>query len=191
MTHDLAGYRAGCRCDTCKAANAEKSRQRRKKAKPPQHGTFSAYRNHGCRCDLCWAAGQEQNRLDREKIKQGQFEVSHGTDARAALGCDCDPCFARRNEVTAATRQRNASSRAGAHRRGQQWTGAELEIALARDERGWARPAAEVAAVIGRTIAAVNTKRAQERDPRVGGIAGAARAPRKSHDGQPVGSVHA
>lgn len=58
ITHGRSGYVRGCRCDTCRAANAEQMRNqirknRRERREPPQHGTHQSYGYYGCRCDEC------------------------------------------------------------------------------------------------------------------------------------------
>jgi hypothetical protein len=60
----------GCRCDVCRAANAERhlfGRSWRAVARPEanlglDHGTRSTYVNHGCRCEPCVEAQREANR---------------------------------------------------------------------------------------------------------------------------------
>jgi hypothetical protein len=59
------GYKHyGCRCDGCKAAYSEYSRERRKQApkSPVSHGTFTGYIYFKCRCDECKAAYSEYMR---------------------------------------------------------------------------------------------------------------------------------
>jgi hypothetical protein len=51
-----------CRCDLCKAANAEASRENRRAARErgvvPEHG-INGYSYYGCRCEIC----REANRV--------------------------------------------------------------------------------------------------------------------------------
>ena len=61
-THGIAAtYGAGCRCDSCRAANTLKCRERRdrrvERGVPPEmeHG-LSTYTNYGCRCEVCRSA---------------------------------------------------------------------------------------------------------------------------------------
>ena len=57
----------GCRCEVCRAANAERHRQlraRRATHRPEtnlalEHGTKSTYVNHGCQCESCVEAQRE------------------------------------------------------------------------------------------------------------------------------------
>ncbi|MEU8271581.1 hypothetical protein AB0B89_31025 [Sphaerisporangium sp. NPDC049002] len=56
-------YLAGCRCDACRAKNAETVRKSRARAKSDPsradragHGKANTYKNHGCRCEPCRAA---------------------------------------------------------------------------------------------------------------------------------------
>lgn len=51
--HGWSGYKRGCRCRECRAANTEKSRRRRATGKPKQHGSATTYSNYGCRCEPC------------------------------------------------------------------------------------------------------------------------------------------
>ena len=56
----------GCRCDLCRAANAEhKLRRRIERSLPPddpRHGKETTYLNYACRCDPCTAAKAERDR---------------------------------------------------------------------------------------------------------------------------------
>jgi hypothetical protein len=56
----------GCRCDRCRKANADRSRERRerRRLRPdliPEHlhGTLTGYLNWACRCDRCRAANTQ------------------------------------------------------------------------------------------------------------------------------------
>jgi hypothetical protein len=68
-------YLAGCRCEACRAANAEmvrKARQRRaadpSRADMAGHGKAGTYKNHGCRCQPCRDAHNSwQNELNARK----------------------------------------------------------------------------------------------------------------------------
>lgn len=59
--HGMGGYRKGCKCDVCRAANAlrymedQRDRCARLKADPSirPHGDPSTYHNWGCRCIPC------------------------------------------------------------------------------------------------------------------------------------------
>jgi hypothetical protein len=70
-------YSYGCRCDDCRRARRDGSRDYRKrlrvglvspKVKPvPEHGTLARYRNkYKCRCELCCAVQAKYNREYRE-----------------------------------------------------------------------------------------------------------------------------
>lgn len=78
MEHGLNGYARGCRCPTCKAANAAYQaamRKHRRAVGPPsnvQHGA-SCYSNWGCRCDIC-------------KTARSEYEREHGQRKKAKLG---------------------------------------------------------------------------------------------------------
>lgn len=56
MSHGIGGYRSGCKCVICRAANALRvARNRARRAADPDrlsHGTRSAY-DAGCRCEPC------------------------------------------------------------------------------------------------------------------------------------------
>jgi len=56
-----ARYRRGCRCDSCRGANAAYDRKLRARAGLPEHGKRSTY-TAGCRCDPCRAANTEYQR---------------------------------------------------------------------------------------------------------------------------------
>lgn len=62
-----------CRCDDCRAANAETQREskRRRLEKPIPyrvHGTANGYQNYQCRCELCRAAhGEDENQRKRRR----------------------------------------------------------------------------------------------------------------------------
>jgi len=69
-----------CRCDGCKAAQAEYMqgptgwRSRRAKGLPdpddPRHGTYNGYCNWGCRCRPCKDAGRDRARARRKAARQ-------------------------------------------------------------------------------------------------------------------------
>jgi hypothetical protein len=166
-------YNAGCRCVACREAQREQHKVMRRRKSPPEHGTPSAYRNHGCRCDECRAAGIVANKETLNAIASGAMVLGHGSAQRFADGCRCVVCVYACERRAASVMARQERTVDGAHHARQQWTGAELEIALARNpEGGWLRSSTEVARILGRTYFAVQVKRSRERDPRVGGIAG-------------------
>ncbi|MFE6126678.1 hypothetical protein ACFQ6Q_00175 [Streptomyces sp. NPDC056437] len=64
----VGGYRRGCRCDECRAANAraQQNSKARRSADPAAidragHGKATTYVNYGCRCDPCKHAGSIDN----------------------------------------------------------------------------------------------------------------------------------
>ncbi len=65
ITHGWSGYKAGCRCETCRAGNraavaqAKQRRLARREQAVFDHGA-SAYGNWGCRCEICRTARAEQ-----------------------------------------------------------------------------------------------------------------------------------
>lgn len=171
-----AGYRAGCRCERCRAANtATHARYRRERAgriDDAPHGTNGGYDNWSCRCESCCSAhaeamaNQAQNRANRPD------EIPHGTRSGYVFWrCRCDECRAA-TFTRAAERERALNSRSletAAHHR-QQWTGAELEVLALSD-----RPARELASLLGRSVIAVRTMRQRiGSDPRKARLAGIA-----------------
>jgi hypothetical protein len=57
-----------CRCDQCRAANAEYARRRRRERVVDdwaKHGRVSTYKNYMCRCDDCRAAVRAEGRVRR------------------------------------------------------------------------------------------------------------------------------
>lgn len=57
-----------CRCDECKAANADYARRcRRERVVDDEmmHGRFSTYTNYMCRCDQCKRAARDYARVRR------------------------------------------------------------------------------------------------------------------------------
>ena len=69
----------GCRCEVCRAANADRHRElraRRRTSEPENdkrldHGTRSTYVNHGCRCKPCAEAQRESNRRRPSRAQRG------------------------------------------------------------------------------------------------------------------------
>ncbi|WNM66168.1 endonuclease [Microbacterium Phage DejaVu] len=75
-----------CRCEKCRAANAEYARSRKRKSvkngdQPPAHGTTNGYYNYSCRCEACKAAA----RVRRTSYFQNGLE-------RPPLGTPCECC---------------------------------------------------------------------------------------------------
>jgi hypothetical protein len=67
------GYRYGCRCEECRAANTAQGREGRVRraaalarlADQLPHGSKATYTNYGCQCDACVAAQAAANRRRR------------------------------------------------------------------------------------------------------------------------------
>lgn len=153
MRHGITGYGYHqCRCDVCVEANRERSRRRRAKGTAPTHGG-SGYTNHGCRCDACRAGHAEAN-AETTRL-QGRPKLSpEAESSRAAY---------------AAARQAETQERAT--KRGQVWTGAEMELVM-RDDL----PVKELALMLGRSYAAVTVMRRKIRsEPKYRNAAGASR----------------
>jgi hypothetical protein len=96
MHGTITAYSYGCRCDHCKAANAEyrsRGREKRRGAEPPGHGTENAYSNYGCRCEECKQAHRSRPR--KKAPSHGKEPPEHGTyNAYANYDCRCDDCKA-------------------------------------------------------------------------------------------------
>lgn len=170
-------YGHGCRCVECKDAQRLNMTARRRKKQAPTHGTRSGYFNHGCRCGACAAAGKSHNAARREAFADGRWAAGHGTQRRFADGCRCADCSWIYRQICrqqrAYSHRRNDLSRDSAHRSGYEWTGPELEIA-SRDDLS----ASEVAAMLGRTIWAVQRQRVLlSVDPRKITLAGVSGTP--------------
>lgn len=65
---DYRTYAKGCRCNDCRAANAERHRgQQRRRVSDPEaadragHGNASTYQNYGCRCRPCTEANSAKS----------------------------------------------------------------------------------------------------------------------------------
>ena len=58
----------GCRCEGCRAANVERTRETREwyrahpELVPAPHGTLNRYANYSCRCDECRRANADYAR---------------------------------------------------------------------------------------------------------------------------------
>jgi len=120
----------GCRCDLCKKANTEYTRewykrtqktyQRKRIIKPEMHGTVTGY-NYGCRCLPCrdnWASYQRSRRGGTAAKNPGSYQVvrstsgnplqdKHGTTTGYRAGCRCDFC---REAVNVYQRVRNGGT---------------------------------------------------------------------------------
>lgn len=171
-SHDRRGYRRGCRCEICRAANAtytkqlRERRRRRLSTTPITHGT-DGYSNWGCRCDVCRQAHAIQVRPSTARWQDRNRLARNDRNARD---------FAAMQEET----------RERASRNGYQWTGPELELAARKD-----LSAREVAIMIGRTLSAVqHIRRKLKEDPATINIAGIARDARPDL-GRPDGGPEA
>jgi hypothetical protein len=84
----VAGYTKGkCRCDACKAANAEymdfyRANKRNKPIPDRVHGTANGYTNYHCRCDACKTAHAEHVNQYRGPRKRTKDEENDGPQDR-------------------------------------------------------------------------------------------------------------
>lgn len=71
LTHGYSGYRRGCRCSECRAANAARSLHRRSRGEAPEqaHGTRGGYNNYGCRCAPCTAANSAASAAYKRNLR--------------------------------------------------------------------------------------------------------------------------
>lgn len=148
-----------------------------------QHGSSSAYNNF-CRCAVCVQAERnrraakqaESSRVHRPRrspfnLLAGSCSRCHAlistsidliTEPQAGFSSCCVTCREGFN------RKRNARSRDTASHHCQEWTGPELEVAARED-----LTESEVAHMLGRTVAAVQSARRDLRvDPRKARLAG-------------------
>lgn len=133
------------------------------------HGTWQRY-NAGCHCTPCRAAHLERWRNDYERRTQTPpEEIPHGVGGYLNWGCRCDVCVAAHSaQCMEYQRRTNEESMAGATKRGQVWTGPELEVA-ARSEL----TAIEVAQILGRTVSGVRSVRSRlKKEPELQLLAG-------------------
>ena len=163
-------YRAGCRCDLCRSANTEACRASRANrvarvksnsvTQEITHG-LSAYTNWGCRCPICSEAGRERNAETRRRAKAGLISHVRGG---AVAECPCGRCHETLRAYTVKHAKKvNDSSRLSASKHRQHWTSVEMEIAISP-----VRTAREAAAILGRTVAAVQSIRMRtKKDPRL------------------------
>lgn len=192
-------WNEGCRCDLCsawdrkrraRAARAEvralalasasataRANRVALAATHPEvvpHGTANGYNNWGCRCDACRIAKAAEGVAIRARRAASNPEnIPHGTaNGYAQWGCRCEACTKAHNDRTVhRSNAKNSRSQEWAVKRGQQWTGPELEIAL-RDDL----TAVEAAKILGRSFSAIQHARARSRrDPRYIKLAGTSR----------------
>jgi hypothetical protein len=170
----------------------------RPRRKVTEHGTYACYRHSGCRCAECRnarrieAARQKAKRYARTRTGTAP-DFTHGPSGYDTWGCRCRTCTTghsqnpvkkaadrrwtenHRGEKDAATVARRRRDQAAtldqASRRGQPWTGPELELAARSD-----LSAKAIALMIGRTRWAVQTKRYELRaEPKIIEAAGLSR----------------
>lgn len=147
------GYWRGCRCDDCRRAIAEYNAHRRRGVLPQgaSHGYNSAL-NYGCRCQICSDAIRAKS-AERITFALAGPIPEHETKPSASCLCDhCRPFTYRR--VNALFKEKNDAARAVAEKHGAEWTGIEMDMVA--DPR---RTAPELAALLGRTVAAVKHRR--------------------------------
>lgn len=133
------------------------------------HGTWRRY-NAGCRCEACRAAHLERWRSDFERRRETPpEEIPHGAGGYDNYGCRCDVCVAANHSRSVEYQRRtNAASLPNATKRGQGWTGPELEIAARKE-----LTAREVAQMINRTASGVRSIRSRlKKEPELQRLAG-------------------
>lgn len=115
------------------------------------HG-LGGYTNYGCRCSVCRDAAREWQRQRRSRrLMEGFDDQQHGTQTAYSAGCRCDVCVETYKRLAATRWQRmNRATQEGAHRKGYEWTGPELEVLTRCD---LTQP--QKAAMLGRTLAGV------------------------------------
>lgn len=141
------------------------------------HG-IGAYIDRKCRCATCRAAYREYRRDERQKMSdtasRGAAEFEHGAHGYTNWGCRCEMCSAAervRRRASAAANQAQTLQRAT--RRGQQWTGPELELVARTD-----LTMKQAALALGRTYAAVRAMRLKVKaDPKTIHLAGLPQRP--------------
>lgn len=121
-----------------------------------RHGRRGTY-TRGCRCDRC----VEANRADSAKNRRKGTAPTHGTyGGYCAYGCRCDPCKAagarwNHAHAHAASASQQDATVDGATKRGDEWTGAEMEELLGLVEHVTQR---EAARMLGRTFYGVRAR---------------------------------
>jgi Homeodomain-like domain len=165
----------GCREPGCvEAANANSRRYRaERKARvraagtpPRNHGAYG-YATHGCRCETCVDAFRRSVRPRRERV-WGTEPPVHGHTGYTDYGCRCATCSRAKAAYFARyTARRDAELPAA--RRGAEWTGPDLEIAM-RDDLS----ITEIARMLGRSYSTVVRMRSRIRhgDARLRRLAG-------------------
>ena len=144
--HGGSGYSSGCRCEKCKAAHALRQKRYREKKK--------------------------------QQIAEGVATITHGLAGYTNYACRCQVCRDAYRDYALerghpesssdAWRDWQAKTTREASNHGKEWTGPELEI-VARGDLS----AHEVAAMLGRTYAAVQSiRRKLHNDPKTINFAG-------------------
>ena len=89
------GYVTGCRCSSCRNANAARLRKYRRVGPSAEtHGTVTGY-VRGCRCVACCNADRGRRRDSKmRQLTTGTF--THGTQNGYTIGCRCRKCKAAR-----------------------------------------------------------------------------------------------
>lgn len=140
----LSRYVAGCRCPLCRSAKAE-SRLAAKRREPVEHG-ISGYTWFGCRCDVCEYAIRQYRELCPSSY------VGNRPESRE-----------RARTMNERAKAENDQSKREAFKYRYQWTSAEMDLVVSHKHSD-----KELAAILGRTIAAVRKMRYRAtRDPRL------------------------
>jgi hypothetical protein len=122
------------------------------------HGTPGKYAE-GCRCDVCTDANTARNYASKVK-REGREPTVHNASTYRNWGHRCDECV-EANRLLLLKNQRAAGT--GVNSRNS-WTDEDLDLVFARkDNRRYRYTAKEVALKVGRSVAAVNAKRARGR----------------------------
>lgn len=148
-------YNTGCRCGPCLQSLRDYMRDRRESGDIPDgaaHG-LSVAANYGCRCSTCLDAVKNRNREMRKRAASGQ--VRH---LRGGTTANC-PCAGCRRRAAQRAHEKNEETREKATKHFQIWTSTDME--LAADYRYSAH---ELAILLGRTRAAVQSRRRLMRD---------------------------
>lgn len=130
---------------------------------PPKlasHGTASCYEG-GCRCDPCTEVHtQDAYRRRKNRAALPPSEIPHGRGGRSNYGCECAVCL---EASRALIRERASFNRSGANE-GKSWTADELSLIVQRQgTRRYLYSARECALRLGRSVSAIDQKRAQLR----------------------------
>lgn len=99
-SHGPAGYNRGCRCDTCRASNRERTRKQRELGVVPEgaHGLPSTRTNFGCTCEPCVEANRA---LVRRQHHRRQAETRDKATRHGAQWTGPELEIAARKDLTA------------------------------------------------------------------------------------------